>query len=92
MVINCDFIFQEENEVLGKVMEKISEDYDDLKKLFDQQAKQQQMRPDQKDDKIRALRNTARALENENELLSKERESLEAEVRAKGLRRGTVRI
>lgn len=70
---------QEENEVLGKVMEKISQDYDDLKRRFDQQAKI--MRPDQKDDKIRALRNTARALESENELLSKERASLEAEAR-----------
>ena len=70
---------REENEVLGKVMEKISQDYDDLKRRYDQQAKI--MRPDQKDDKIRALRNTARALESENELLSKERASLEAEAR-----------
>ena len=70
---------QEENEVLGKVMEKISQDYDDLKRRFDQQAKI--VRPDQKDDKIRALRNTARALESENELLSKERTSLEVEAR-----------
>ncbi len=73
---------QEENEVLGKVMEKISCDYDDLKRLFDQQTKQ--IRPDQKDDKIRALRNTARALESENELLSKERAHLEGERRALG--------
>ena len=70
---------REENEVLGKVMEKISQDYDDLKRRFDQQAKI--VRPDQKDDKIRALRNTARALESENELLSKERASLEVEAR-----------
>ena len=68
---------QEENDVLSKVMEKISQDYDDLKRRFDQQAKI--ARPDQKDDKIRALRNTARALESENELLSKERANLEAE-------------
>ena len=71
---------REENEVLGKVMEKISQDYDDLKRRFDQQAKVT-LRPDQKDDKIRALRNTARALESENELLSRERASLEAEAR-----------
>ena len=72
---------REENEVLGKVMEKISQDYDDLKRRFDQQAKAVTLRPDQKDDKIRALRNTARALESENELLSRERASLEAEAR-----------
>ena len=42
-----------ENEVLGKVMERISTDYEELKKAFESQKCP-------KDDKILALRKTAR--------------------------------
>lgn len=56
---------QGENEVLGKVMERISTDYEELKKAFESQKCP-------KDDKILALRKTARALETENELLQDE--------------------
>ena len=47
-------------------MEKISQDYEELKKAFDSQKCP-------KDDKILALRKTARALETENELLHEEK-------------------
>lgn len=57
---------QDENKVLSKVMEKISIDYEELKKAFESQKCP-------KDDKIKALRNTARALETENELLLEEK-------------------
>lgn len=57
---------QGENEVLSKVMNKISNDYEELKKAFDSQKCP-------KDDKILALRKTARALETENELLQEEK-------------------
>jgi len=57
---------QGENEVLSKVMNKISNDYEELKKAFDSQKCP-------KDDKIMALRKTARALETENELLQEEK-------------------
>jgi len=57
---------QGENEVLSKVMNKISNDYEELKKAFDAQKCP-------KDDKILALRKTARALETENELLQEEK-------------------
>ena len=57
---------KDENKVLSKVMEKISIDYEDLKKAFESQKCP-------KDDKIQALRNTAKALEAENELLQEEK-------------------
>ena len=59
-------LFKEENQVLSKVMGKISGDYEELKKAFESQKCP-------KDDKIKALRNTARALETENELLLEEK-------------------
>jgi len=60
---------QDENKVLSKVMEKISIDYEELKKAFESQKCP-------KDDKIKALRNTARALETENELLLEEKKMI----------------
>ena len=60
---------QGENQVLSKVMEKISVDYEELKKAFESQKCP-------KDDKIKALRNTARALETENKLLLEEKEMI----------------
>merc|ERR1719382_1090094 len=45
-----------------EVMQKISTDYEELKKAFESQKCP-------KDDKIQALRSTARALESENSLL-----------------------
>ena len=50
-------------------MEKISIDYEELKKSFESQKCP-------KDDKIKALRNTARALEKENELLLEEKKMI----------------
>lgn len=60
---------QDENKVLSKVMEKISIDYEELKKAFESQKCP-------KDDKIKALRNTARALETENELHLEEKKMI----------------
>ena len=60
---------KDENKVLSKVMEKISIDYEDLKRAFESQKCP-------KDDKIKALRNTARALETENELLLEEKKMI----------------
>merc|ERR1719278_2404810 len=57
---------QGENEMLSKVMQKISNDYEELKKAFESQKCP-------KDDKIQALRSTARALESENSLLQEEK-------------------
>merc|ERR1712203_528312 len=57
---------QGENEMLSKVMQKISNDYEELKKAFESQKCP-------KDDKIQALRSTARALESENTLLQEEK-------------------
>jgi len=57
---------QGENEMLSKVMQKISTDYEELKKSFEKQKCP-------KDDKIQALRSTARALESENVLLHEEK-------------------
>merc|ERR1719278_277596 len=57
---------QGENEMLSKVMQKISVDYEELKKAFESQKCP-------KDDKIQALRSTARALESENSLLQEEK-------------------
>merc|ERR1712055_441039 len=57
---------QGENEMLSKVMQKISVDYEELKKAFESQKCP-------KDDKIQALRSTARALESENSLLHEEK-------------------
>ena len=54
---------------MSKVMEKISVDYEELKKAFESQKCP-------KDDKIKALRNTARALETENKLLLEEKEMI----------------
>ena len=51
-------------------MEKISADYEELKKAFESQKCP-------KDDKIKALRNTARALETENELLLEEKKIIQ---------------
>ena len=51
-------------------MEKISVDYEELKKAFESQKCP-------KDDKIKALRNTARALETENKLLLEEKDMID---------------
>merc|ERR1712226_830775 len=48
------------------VMQKISVDYEELKKAFESQKCP-------KDDKIQALRSTARALESENTLMQEEK-------------------
>ena len=50
-------------------MNKISKDYEELKKAFESQKCP-------KDDKILALRKTARALETENELLQEEKQMI----------------
>jgi len=55
----------EDNETISQVLEKISCDYEDLQKNFESQRCP-------KDDKIKALRNTAKALEAENELLQEQ--------------------
>ncbi len=59
---------KEENEVLAKVMERLSQDYDELKQDVDRNVK------------VTALRNTARALECENELINTERKNLEDDI------------
>ena len=64
--------FKDENNVLSQVLEKISIDYEELKKAFESQKCP-------KDDKIKALRNTARALETENELLLEEKRIIQRE-------------
>ena len=56
----------EDNETISNVLEQISCDYEDLQKAFDSQKCP-------KDDKILALRKTAKALEAENQLLNEER-------------------
>jgi len=56
----------EDNETISNVLEKISCDYESLQKAFDGQR-------GPKDDKIQALRNTAKALEAENQLLQEEK-------------------
>jgi len=61
---------QEENKVLSKVMEKITNEYEELKKVYEGMKCP-------KDDKIQALRSTARALETENELLMEEKRKIE---------------
>merc|ERR1711913_93766 len=61
---------QEENKVLSKVMEKITLEYEELKKAYEGMKCP-------KDDKIQALRSTARALETENELLLDEKKKIE---------------
>ena len=67
---NLKFVIsKDENQVLSKIMEKITGDYDELKKTFDFQKCP-------KDDKIKALRNTAKALETENELLLEEKNKI----------------
>ena len=60
----------EENKVLSKVMEKITSEYEELKKVYEGMKCP-------KDDKIQALRSTARALEAENELLVEEKRKVE---------------
>lgn len=65
---------QEENEVLGKVMEKISCDYEELKVKWDKSSSIQ------RDDKIKAYRSTARALEQENALLLQEKDNVKKEL------------
>jgi len=60
---------QDENQVLSKMMEKITSDYEELKKAFETQKCP-------KDDKIKALRNTSKALETENELLLEEKNKI----------------
>ena len=52
-------------------MEKITKDYDELKKAYEGMKCP-------KDDKIQALRSTARALETENELLLDEKKKIES--------------
>jgi len=61
---------QDENKVLSKVMEKITSEYEELKKVYEGMKCP-------KDDKIQALRSTARALETENELLMEEKRKIE---------------
>ena len=61
---------QEENKVLSKVMEKITVEYEELKKMNESMKCP-------KDEKIQALRSTARALETENELLLEEKRKIE---------------
>lgn len=63
---------QGENEIISRVLEKMSKDYDDLKRVIESQKCS-------KDDKIMALRKTARALETENELLQEEKMMIEKE-------------
>ena len=63
-------ILVEENKVLSKVMEKITNEYEELKKVYEGMKCP-------KDDKIQALRSTARALETENELLMEEKRKIE---------------
>ena len=60
--------------MLSKVLDKISTDYEQLKKNFDAQKCP-------KDDKILALRKTARALETENQLLHEEKTMIERETK-----------
>ena len=64
------FFYEEENKVLSKVMEKITNEYEELKKVYEGMKCP-------KDDKIQALRSTARALETENELLLEEKRKIE---------------
>lgn len=56
--------------MLSKVMEKITLEYEELKKAYEGMKYP-------KDDKIQALRSTARALETENELLLDEKKKIE---------------
>ena len=63
-------IILDENKVLSKVMEKITSEYEELKKVYEGMKCP-------KDDKIQALRSTARALETENELLMEEKRKIE---------------
>ena len=56
----------EDNETISNVLEKISCDYESLQIAFESQR-------GPKDDKILALRNTAKALEAENQLLQEEK-------------------
>ena len=56
----------EDNETISSVLEKISCEYESLQKAFEGQR-------GPKDDKIQALRNTAKALEAENQLLQEEK-------------------
>ena len=63
-----------ENEVISKVLDKISTDYEQLKKNYEALKCP-------KDDKILALRKTARALETENELLHEEKMMIEKETK-----------
>ena len=65
-------MFTGENEIISRVLEKMSKDYDDLKRVIESQKCS-------KDDKIMALRKTARALETENELLQEEKMMIEKE-------------
>ena len=62
--------YPEENKVLSTVMEKITKEYEELKKAYEGMKCP-------KDDKIQALRSTARALETENELLLEEKKKIE---------------
>ena len=55
--------------MLSKVMEKITKEYEELKKAYEGMKCP-------KDDKIQALRSTARALETENELLLEEKNNI----------------
>lgn len=55
-----------DNETISNVLEKVCCDYEDLQKAFESQKCP-------KDDKIKALRNTVKALQAENELLQEEK-------------------
>ena len=69
-ILNVNLLILEENKVLSKVMEKITLEYEELKKAYEGMKCP-------KDDKIQALRSTARALEAENELLVEEKRKVE---------------
>jgi len=62
----------EENDSLSRVLAQVGREHEELRR---------QAPASESAGKIQALRNMARALESENELLGKERDSLEAEAR-----------
>ena len=69
-ILIVNLLILDENKVLSKVMEKITLEYEELKKAYEGMKCP-------KDDKIQALRSTARALETENELLLDEKKKIE---------------
>jgi predicted RNase H-like nuclease (RuvC/YqgF family) len=68
----------EENDALSRVLAQVNREHEELRRRRTEPAA-----ADENSEaafKAQALRNVARALENENELLCKERQSLEAEI------------